>query len=109
MDCVNSFQHIFPIALSFQWIHLFFLFKPAIEINISTLHYHVDMLISNFTKNKTCMLKVKEISFYREILIANSIYSLAIKADDLITMLLQFTQMSNFILIALNSLLISFL
>lgn len=69
MDCVNSLQHIFPIALSFQWIHLFFLFKPAIEINISTLHYHVDMLISDFTKNKTCMLKVKEISFYREILI----------------------------------------
>lgn len=56
MDCVNSFQHIFPIALSFQWINFFLLFEPAIEINISTLHYHVDMTISNFTENKEIYL-----------------------------------------------------
>ena len=52
MDCVNSFQHIFPVTLSFQRINIFFLFEPAVEINISALHYHVDMMISNFTKNK---------------------------------------------------------
>lgn len=52
MNGVNSFQHIFPIALPFQWINVFFLFQPAIEIDISTLHYHVDMVISNLTKTK---------------------------------------------------------
>lgn len=64
MDCVNSFQHIFPIALSFQWINFFFPFEPAIEINISTLHYHVDMMISNFTKKiNILVLKFKATSF----------------------------------------------
>lgn len=54
MNCVNCLQHIFPVTLAFPGIDGFFLFKPSIKINISTLHYHVDVLVCDFTaiKNK---------------------------------------------------------
>lgn len=54
MNRVNCLQHIFPVTLAFPWIDGFFLFKPSIKINISTFHYHVDVLICDFTaiKNK---------------------------------------------------------
>ena len=52
MNRVNCLQHIFPVTLAFPWINGFFLFKPTIKINISTLHYHVDVLVCDFTAIK---------------------------------------------------------
>lgn len=52
MDCVYCFQHVFPVALAFPWIDGFFLFKPTIQVNVSTFHYQVDVPLCDFTAIK---------------------------------------------------------
>lgn len=66
MDCVYCLQHVFPVALAFPWIDRFFLFKPTIQVNVSTFHYHVDVPLCDFTaikneQNKTIIAYIKSI------------------------------------------------
>lgn len=52
MDRVYGLQHVFPVALAFPWIDGFLLFKPTVQVNVSTFHHHVDVPIRDFTAVK---------------------------------------------------------
>lgn len=49
MNGLDGLQHVLPVELPLQWIHCFAVSQPSVEIQVSTLHQHVDVAVGYFT------------------------------------------------------------
>lgn len=57
VDGLDGLQHVLPVELPLQWIYSFAVSQPRVQIQVSTLHQHVDVAVGYFTANtyKTIM------------------------------------------------------
>lgn len=68
VDGVDGLQHVLPVELPLQRIHSFAVSQPSVQIQVSTLHQHVDVAAGNFTANTytTIMAFVTKIIIYKQ-------------------------------------------
>lgn len=51
VDGMDGLQHVLPVELPLQRIHSFAVSQPSVQIQVSTLHQHVDVAVGYFTGN----------------------------------------------------------
>lgn len=51
VDGVDGLQHVPPVELPVQWSHSFAVPQPSVQIQVPTLHQHVDVAVCYFTGN----------------------------------------------------------
>lgn len=54
VDGLDSLQHVLPVELPLQRIHSFAVSQPSVQIQVSTLHQHVDVAVGYFTVKHIC-------------------------------------------------------
>lgn len=64
VDGMDGLQHVLPVEHPFVRIHSFAVSQPCVQIQVSTLHQHVDVAVGYFTANTTVMVFGTEIIIF---------------------------------------------
>lgn len=50
VDSLHCLQHVPPVELSFQGVDSLAIAKPRVEVQVATLHQHIDVAVCDLTK-----------------------------------------------------------
>lgn len=66
VDSLHSLQHVLPVKLPLQGIYSFAVSQPSVQIQVTTLHEHIDVAVGYLTAKKftsTLIFQVEKLDY----------------------------------------------
>lgn len=49
VDGLDGLQHVLPVELPLQWVHSLTVSQPSVQVQVPTLHQHINVAVCYFT------------------------------------------------------------